>query len=186
MVNIPNDHFGPIPPEADPRGTVSPAPFPSPAACHAVRYTWHCWPAALGAQPDTAAGLLAQASGVKHTPDSRTRSSSSSLSAAPQQPCAACSRACRCARAGHQGGRVLEGSAGLPPVGRTLPARGGYRGPVQRRRTVRGAVWRVSEGPWPPQPTLLSCRCFCGGVLGSLCCVGDQGERDREGLGWPR
>jgi len=52
---------------------------------------------------------------------------------------------CHLIRAGHPRGRVVEGPAGLPAVGRALPARGGHRGPVQRGRAVGGAVRRVSS-----------------------------------------
>lgn len=48
-----------------------------------------------------------------------------------------------CFATGHPRGRVVEGPAGLPAVGRALPARRRHCGPVQRGRAVGGAVRRV-------------------------------------------
>ncbi len=57
--------------------------------------------------------------------------------------------ALRCPPAGRGGGRLVEGQAGLPPVGRALPPRGGHR------RTVLGARARPAPG--------LPCRLAPGG-----------------------
>ena len=45
--------------------------------------------------------------------------------------------------AGGEGGRVLEGQAGLPAVGGPLPTRGGHSRAVRAGRPVRGPLWRV-------------------------------------------
>eukprot|EP00955_Chlamydomonas_euryale_P069895 360622-Chlamydomonas_euryale.AAC.1 len=59
----------------------------------------------------------------------------------PRRPCG------HALRAGRPGRRVVEGPAGLPPVGRALPARRGHRGAVGRRRAVRCAVGRLRGRP---------------------------------------
>lgn len=164
MVNIPNDHFGPIPASADPRGTVGGSVL-----------VFLVVGRGRGTLPHTIVGSgLAGAACLRWvlplTPGCPPASSprpplSSQLPAVPATvPALACPirlplvwwlpispalvpasthPACTACLAGRACGRVLEGPSGLPAVGRSLPARGGHCGAVQCGGAVRGAVWRV-------------------------------------------
>jgi hypothetical protein len=72
--------------------------------------------------PPPLPGLLLRA-----LPQGRGPSAERGLAAAADPPAR---RPPAAAAAGRAGGRLVEGPAGLPPVGRALPARGRHRGPV--------------------------------------------------------
>ena len=113
MVTVPGDHFGPIPPEHDPRGLVR--ALLSPTACADAR---HC-------STRKGCAALRQPLGLQFVTVCRA--------AAMRHSCSA----------GHPRGGVLEGPPGLPPVGSPLPPRGRHRWPVQPGRPVCGPLWRV-------------------------------------------